>query len=106
MVVTKQERVHLHKGPAMYNLRPTVDEMMVSTAGIYGKRTLGVVLTGMGSDGTKGMKAIRKLGGYNIAQNEKTCVVYGMPKSAFNAGVVDSVVYLDDVPNEIVKRCF
>ncbi len=106
MIVTRQEKIHLHKGPAMYNLRPTVDEMMVSTADVYGPRTLGVVLTGMGSDGTIGMKAIKKFGGWNIAQNEKTCVVYGMPKSAINAGVVDTVVSLGDVPQEIVKRCF
>ncbi len=105
MVVTKQEKVHLHKGAPVFTLRPTVDEMMVSAADIYGKRTLGVILTGMGSDGTLGMKAIKTNGGLNIAQNQETCVVFGMPKAAIAAGVVDSVVSLDDIPNEIVKRC-
>jgi two-component system, chemotaxis family, protein-glutamate methylesterase/glutaminase len=105
MVVTKQERVHLHKGAPIFTLRPTVDEMMVSAAEIYGKRTLGVILTGMGSDGTLGMKAIKKTGGLNIAQNQETCVVFGMPKAAIAAGVIDSVVSLDEIPDEIVKRC-
>ncbi len=105
MVVTKQERVHLHKGAPVFTLRPTVDEMMVSAAEIYGKSTLGVILTGMGSDGTFGMKAIKKTGGLNIAQNQETCVVFGMPKAAIAAGVIDSVVSLDEIPDEIVKRC-
>ncbi len=105
MTVTKRKRIHLHKGPVVYNLRPTVDEMMVSTAKVFGSKTIGVILTGMGSDGVKGMQSIKKYGGLNIAQDEETSVVYGMPKAAYDAGVVDIVLPLNKIPREIVKRC-
>ncbi len=105
MVVKRDKRVHLHKGPQVFGLRPTVDEMMISTARVYRSRNIGVILTGMGSDGVKGMKMIKDLGGVNIAQDEETCVIYGMPKAAINAGVVDSILPLTSISKEIVMRC-
>jgi two-component system chemotaxis response regulator CheB len=105
MNVTKTNRIHLHKGPPMYNLRPTVDEMMISAAEIYGKRTLGVILTGMGEDGKKGMSKIKQNNGVNIAQDRETSVVFGMPKAAIDAGVVDVVLPLEKISNEIIDRC-
>lgn len=105
MVLKRDQRVHLHKGPPVFGLRPTVDEMMTSTARVFRSQNIGVILTGMGSDGVKGMKMIKELGGVNIAQNEETCVIFGMPKAAINAGVVDSVLPLTSIPKEIVMRC-
>lgn len=105
MVATKNNRIHLHKGPPIFNLRPTVDELMVSTAQVYKRRNIAVMLTGMGHDGTIGMTKIRENGGINIAQDEKTSIIFGMPKSAIQAGVVDAVLPLEKIPNEIVRRC-
>ena len=79
------------------------DEPMISLAPIYGSSAVGVVLTGMGNDGTEGLRAIRKYGGYTIAEHESTAVVYGMPKAAVQAGVVDKVVPLERIAEEIAK---
>jgi len=105
MTVTRSGRIRLHKGPMVHYLRPTVDELMLSTADVYGSRNLGVILTGMGSDGAKGMRAIKEHGGQTIAQDESTCVVFGMPKVAIEQGSVDVVLPLQRIPGEIVKRC-
>ena len=82
--------------------RPSADVLMASVAEVYGARAIGVVLTGMGSDGTEGLRAIRGAGGHTLAESEETCVIYGMPKAAFEAGVVDRAVPLDRVAGEIL----
>lgn len=79
------------------------DETMTSLAAVYEKNTTGVVLTGMGSDGTQGLRAIREHGGRTIAEDESTCIVNGMPGSAIRAGVVDKVIPLHKMAAEIVK---
>ena len=79
------------------------DELMTSVAPIYGKNATGVVLTGMGSDGTEGLRAIKKNGGHVIAEDESTCIVNGMPRAAIQAGVVDTVVPLHDIADEIIR---
>jgi two-component system chemotaxis response regulator CheB len=83
--------------------RPSADVMMLSVADVYPGRALGVILTGMGNDGEKGMKAIKGNGGRTIAQNEETCVVFGMSRAAIDAGVVDKVVSLSEVAGEIIN---
>ncbi len=83
--------------------RPSADVMMLSVADIFPGRALGVVLTGMGNDGEKGMRAIKASGGRTLAQSEETCVVYGMPKAAVEAGVVDREVPLAEVVGEIIN---
>jgi len=95
--------ISLNKKPPVHGLRPTVDTMMLSVAEVYGDKTIGVILTGMGSDGTRGMKAIKESEGKTMAQDEDTCVVYGMPKAAVEEGVVDKVVPLDKIAEEIMK---
>ncbi len=79
------------------------DEAMISLAPIYGKNATGVLLTGMGNDGTEGLRAIKKYGGQTIAEHESTCIVYGMPKAAIEAGVVDKAVPLPKIADEIVE---
>ena len=93
----------LNQDSPVYGLRPTVDIMMLSAVEVYGGKTVGVILTGMGSDGAKGMKAIKENKGKTIAQDKNTCVVYGMPKAAVEEGVVDKVVPLDKIAEEIMK---
>lgn len=80
------------------------DEPMISLAPIYGKNAIGVVLTGMGSDGTEGLRAIKKYGGYTIAEAESTTIVNGMPRAAIQAGVVDKIVPLPQIVDKIVKQ--
>jgi len=82
--------------------RPSADVLMASAAEVYGPLALGVVLTGMGSDGTEGLRAIRERGGLTLAEAEETCVIYGMPKAALEAGVVHRVVPLEKVAGEIL----
>jgi len=81
---------------------PSVDVMLESCSGIYRKRVAAVILTGMGNDGSRGVCAIKKNGGYVIAESEESAVVYGMPREAVATGVVDRVVPLQRVSNEII----
>lgn len=87
--------------PTLYH--PSVDVMFLSLAKEVGKGTLGVVLTGMGSDGTKGMKELKRLEGFGIAESEETCVVYGMPRSVVDAGLADRIVPLGEIGRTIVE---
>ena len=86
-------------------LRPSANPTMESAASVYGSATLGVVLTGMGSDGTRGAGLIKSAGGEVITEDESTCVVYGMPKSVAEAGYADRVVPLQSIAWEIARRC-
>ncbi len=82
--------------------RPSADVLMASAAAVFGSRVVGIVLTGMGSDGTEGLRAIRRRGGRTLAESEETCVIYGMPKAAIDAGVVERTVPLDLVAEEML----
>jgi two-component system chemotaxis response regulator CheB len=83
--------------------RPSVDALMLSVAEYYPGRALGIILTGMGNDGIKGVTAIKKSGGKVFAQNEDTCIVYGMPKAVVEAGIADKLLPLDDIAGEIIN---
>lgn len=87
--------------PTLYH--PSVDVMFLSLAKAVGRGTLAVVMTGMGSDGTKGMKELKALEGFAIAESEETCVVYGMPRSIVEAGLADRVVPLREIGRTIVE---
>jgi len=95
--------VRLDSQPSESLHRPSVDVMMQSVAKACGRRCLGVLLTGMGSDGAAGMRAVKEAGGRTLAESEETCIVYGMPKSAVEEGAVDEVVPLYDMANMILK---
>jgi two-component system chemotaxis response regulator CheB len=83
--------------------RPSVDVMVDSVVDYYGKRTLGIIMTGMGKDGFNGISKLKGLGGTCIAQNEESCVVYGMPKAIVDAGYADAVLSLEEIPKTINK---
>jgi two-component system chemotaxis response regulator CheB len=93
----------LTQTPPINFCRPAVDVLFRSAATAAGHGCLGVLLTGMGSDGALGLKAIREAGGTTIAEHEKTCVVYGMPRAAIQMGVVDQVVPLPLVAEAILE---
>lgn len=88
----------------MHRHRPAVDAMMASVAAAGGKNVIGVLLTGMGKDGAQGMLDIRNAGGYTLAQDEHSCVVYGMPKEAVHLGAVDKTVELDKMGDAILEK--
>lgn len=80
---------------------PSVDVMVESAIEIYGKECLGVIMTGMGNDGCKGLTALKKMGGTIISQNEPSCIVYGMPRAVIEAGIADEIVPLDEIASRI-----
>jgi two-component system chemotaxis response regulator CheB len=85
------------RGALVSRHRPSVDVLFRSVAAIAGRDAIGVVLTGMGDDGCDGMRALRAAGARTVAQDEASCVVFGMPKAAIDAGVIDDVVPLERV---------
>lgn len=95
-------RVHLDSGPRVCYQRPAVDVMFHSLASAAGPRALGVILTGMGADGAEGLLHMKRAGAKTIAQDEATCLVYGMPREAVRAGAVDSILPLHAIPEAIL----
>ena len=83
---------------------PSADMLMQSVAAVFGSQAIGVILTGMGNDGVSGMMAIKEANGATIAQDEETSLVFGMPKTAIEAGCVDAIVPLPGIANEIIER--
>ena len=90
--------VDLQQGPQVCYQRPSVDVMFASVAQVAGDRAVGVLLTGMGIDGAKGMLTMKRAGAKTIAQDEKSCVVYGMPREAARLDAVGAVAALRDIP--------
>ncbi|MGE5680512.1 MAG: protein-glutamate methylesterase/protein-glutamine glutaminase [Bacillota bacterium] len=83
--------------------RPSVDVMISSVLKVYGKQTLGVIMTGMGKDGFEAIRELKSLGGYALAQDEQSCVVYGMPKAVVDSGCADVVAPLEKIAEVINK---
>ncbi|MBK8251321.1 MAG: chemotaxis response regulator protein-glutamate methylesterase [Polyangiaceae bacterium] len=89
--------VVLKDGPLVNGCKPAADVTMASAAKVYGRRTIGVVLTGMGRDGTAGIVAIRRAEGRTLAQDEESSVIFGMPKSAIESGAIEEVAPLGEI---------
>ncbi|MEI7968515.1 MAG: chemotaxis response regulator protein-glutamate methylesterase [Betaproteobacteria bacterium] len=94
----------LSQGPAVNRHRPSVDVLFRSAANIAGRNAIGVILTGMGKDGAAGMLEMKEAGASTFAQDEASCVVFGMPREAIALGGVDEVVPLDDMARKVVAR--
>jgi len=95
--------VEVKDGPLVGHHRPSVDVLFRSGAEYAGKNAVGVILTGMGSDGAKGLLQMKQAGCVTIAQNEATCAVYGMPKSAVEMGAVSSILAIQEIPNLVMR---
>lgn len=93
----------LDDGPPVSRHRPSVDVLFSSAASNAGKNAIGVILTGMGKDGADGMLKMKQAGAYNFAQDEASCVVFGMPKEAIAMGGVDEVSSLYDMPGKVLQ---
>jgi two-component system, chemotaxis family, protein-glutamate methylesterase/glutaminase len=89
--------VNVKQGPLIHHQRPSADVLFQSVADYAGANALGIILTGMGADGAEGLLKMKTAGAKTIAQDEKSCVVFGMPKEAIKLGAVDRVVPLDDI---------
>ncbi|MBK7258307.1 MAG: chemotaxis response regulator protein-glutamate methylesterase [Ignavibacteriae bacterium] len=89
--------------PADTLYRPCADVMMLSALQAFNAPLLGVIMTGMGKDGLEGLRKIKQKGGMVVAQNEETCVVYGMPKAAVDDGIADLVLPLEEIPGALTK---
>jgi len=94
-------RIKLNKKPALHGVRPSADITMNSAAENFDGNLIGVILSGMGKDGTIGVRNIRKRGGYVIAQDKGTSVVYGMPKSAIESGCVDLILPSNEIAEKL-----
>lgn len=95
--------VHLARERSIHHIAPCADVTLQSLAPLFGSKCLGVVLTGMGNDGTEGLRAIKQHGGRTLSEDASTCVVYGMPRAAKEAGVVDQTLPLPKIPREIMR---
>jgi two-component system, chemotaxis family, protein-glutamate methylesterase/glutaminase len=96
--------VEVKDGPLVCRHRPSVDVLFRSAARYAGPNAVGVLLTGMGDDGARGMMEMKQAGAATIAQDEATCVVFGMPKEAIRMGGVDKVVALQNIAGAILAR--
>jgi two-component system chemotaxis response regulator CheB len=97
--------VEVRDGPLVSRHRPSVDVLFRSAARYAGRNVIGVIMTGMGDDGAKGMRELKEAGAYNIAQDEASCIVFGMPAEAIRLGAVDRVAPLGQIAAEVIRAC-
>lgn len=98
-------QVRLKEGPPVHFQRPSVDVLFQSVARHAGRNAIGIILTGMGADGAKGLLAMRENGSYTIAQDERSCVVFGMPKEAIKQGAACQVLPLSQIATAALTAC-
>jgi len=98
--------VEIKDGPRVHYQRPSVDVLFTSVAKAAGPNAIGIILTGMGADGAKGLLEMKKAGAKTIAQDEASCVVFGMPKEAIKLGAVDKILPLQKIPEEVMKYIY
>ncbi|MBM3132705.1 MAG: chemotaxis protein CheB [Chloroflexi bacterium] len=103
MVLENNQRVRLVDGKKVNYVRPSIDITMKSVTRDGDVHVIGIVLTGMGSDGAKGISHIKDLGGATFAQDESTCVVYGMPKAAVETGKVDFILPPEEIADKVAE---
>ncbi len=99
-----QYYVEIKDGPLVCRHRPSVDVLFRSAARYAGRNSVGVIMTGMGDDGARGMLEMKGAGAFTIAQDEKSCIVFGMPHEAIKRGAVDAVLPLDAIGATVIKR--
>lgn len=96
--------VEIKDGPLVNRHRPSVDVLFRSTARYAGRNAIGIILTGMGDDGAKGLLEMKDAGAYNIAQDEKSCVVFGMPNEAIKLNAVEKILPLDQIAQHMLTQ--
>lgn len=96
-------RAHLTSEPPVHGVRPSFDVTLASLAPVFGGNMVGVILTGMGKDGARGLKTIHDLGAATVAEDESTCIVFGMPKAAIELGGIDVTVPLPEIADAALR---
>lgn len=96
--------VEVTKGPLVNRHRPSVDVLFRSAARYAGSNVIGIIMTGMGNDGAQGMSELKEAGAYTIAQDEKSCVVFGMPREAIKRECVDTILPLEKISEKVIER--
>ena len=110
-MIVKQQKINgdlkdviaLTKGEKVQGVRPSIDVLLNSVAPIFGQNSLGVILTGMGSDGTDGIRKLKLAGGKVMAEDESTCVVYGMPRSVIEQKLADYILPIGKIAENITQ---
>lgn len=102
--ISSSGRIALDDGPRISGYRPSADVALETAAAFAGAMTIGVILTGMGNDGARGIQAVKAAGGYAVVQDESTSVIFGMPAEAIKTGAVDQVLPLENIYAAIEKR--
>jgi two-component system chemotaxis response regulator CheB len=103
MIAVRGNRIGLTQDPPVHGVRPAIDVTMKSAVDVYGDNLTGVVLTGMGCDGTLGTSQIKAAGGRVIAEDESTCAVYGMPQCVVKAGIADKILPIHQIASELIQ---
>ena len=103
MEVKSDGKISLNNEPTIWGVRPAVDKLFISASRVYGAKIVSVVLTGMGKDGAEGTIQVKNEGGYTISEDQSTCIIYGMPKVAFETGKVDEVIPLDKIASRLIR---
>lgn len=103
MEITPSRRVFFVERHPADIYRPSCDRLLTSIANAYKANSIGIILTGMGQDGVRGMMQIKEAGGTTIAQDEKTCIVFGMPKVAIDSGCIDQILPLEKIGDRVVS---
>ncbi|MHB8483330.1 MAG: chemotaxis-specific protein-glutamate methyltransferase CheB [Nitrospiria bacterium] len=97
--------LHLSEKGEKDRYTPSIDKTMISIADLYGEGTLGMILTGMGNDGTEGIKKIKEKGGITLAESEETAVIYGMPRVPVQLGLIDQIFPITQMAGQLVRLC-
>lgn len=101
LTILRNSVIHLHDGEKVNSVRPSIDVAMKSVSPPAGNRIAGIILTGMGADGAVGVAQIKQLGGITIAQDQKTSVIYGMPKAAAETGRIDFILPTERIADKM-----
>jgi two-component system chemotaxis response regulator CheB len=101
LTLTRNSVLHLHDGEKVNSVRPSIDVAMKSVSAPFGIRIAGIILTGMGADGAAGISHIKQLGGITIAQDQKTSVIYGMPRAAAETGRIDFILPTERIADKM-----
>ncbi|HIY57246.1 MAG TPA: chemotaxis response regulator protein-glutamate methylesterase [Candidatus Tetragenococcus pullicola] len=99
----KGHQIYLNQNEKIHGTRPAVDPLFLSAAASFKEELVAILLTGMGKDGTAGMKRIQETGGYTIAQDKETSVVFGMPRQAIQRGVIDEILSLEEICKKVAQ---
>jgi two-component system chemotaxis response regulator CheB len=102
MLINNQGLISLNQEPPQNGLRPSANYLFNSAAQVYGATTIGVILTGMGNDGAEGLLALRETGAHTIAQDETSCVVFGMPAVAIELGAAEQILPADKIATALM----